>query len=232
MDVHDLWNGTTRDHSERWLLAGTAAVAALIEGPALAQTPANLEFRPIAYAIKPIPLDPKAINGLSEKILVSHYENNYIRVVRPPPRSVLSWQSSTTLRSRIHDQWLNARRADRHELGTVLAVIASHAGCYLGATRVTSAVSTAGGPNSPPWARPRGRFWLGDPRLFSDGQTTRQPMGCQSYDDFRRRSVGARSRHIRAWLSHGFRRQGRHLRRRLNGSGPLGQRGEAVRALQ
>jgi hypothetical protein len=28
------------------LLAGTAAVIALIEGPVLAQTPANLEFKP------------------------------------------------------------------------------------------------------------------------------------------------------------------------------------------
>jgi superoxide dismutase, Fe-Mn family len=29
------------------------------------------------YAIKPMSFDPKKIKGLSEKILVSHYENNY-----------------------------------------------------------------------------------------------------------------------------------------------------------
>ena len=29
------------------------------------------------YAIKPLPFDPAKINGLSEKLLVSHYENNY-----------------------------------------------------------------------------------------------------------------------------------------------------------
>lgn len=31
----------------------------------------------MTYDIKPLPFDPKAIKGLSEKILVSHYENNY-----------------------------------------------------------------------------------------------------------------------------------------------------------
>jgi superoxide dismutase, Fe-Mn family len=59
------------------LLAGAATAAALIERPALAQTTANAGFKPMTYEIKPLPFDPKAIKGLSEKILVSHYENNY-----------------------------------------------------------------------------------------------------------------------------------------------------------
>lgn len=60
------------------LLAGAAAAAAaLIASPALAQTTANAGFKPMNYEIKPLPFDPKAIKGLSEKILVSHYENNY-----------------------------------------------------------------------------------------------------------------------------------------------------------
>lgn len=29
------------------------------------------------YEIKPMPFDPKSISGISEKVLVSHYENNY-----------------------------------------------------------------------------------------------------------------------------------------------------------
>ena len=33
------------------------------------------------YSVKPLPFDPKAIKGLSEKILVSHYENNYTGAV-------------------------------------------------------------------------------------------------------------------------------------------------------
>ena len=36
----------------------------------------------MTYEIKPLPFDPKAIKGLSEKILVSHYENNYSGAVK------------------------------------------------------------------------------------------------------------------------------------------------------
>jgi Fe-Mn family superoxide dismutase len=31
----------------------------------------------MTYAIKPLPFDPQTIKGLSEKILISHYQNNY-----------------------------------------------------------------------------------------------------------------------------------------------------------
>ena len=36
----------------------------------------------MTYAIKPLPFDPQKIKGLSERILVSHYENNYGGAVR------------------------------------------------------------------------------------------------------------------------------------------------------
>ena len=35
-----------------------------------------------AYTVKPLPFDPKSIKGLSEKILVSHHDNNYAGAVR------------------------------------------------------------------------------------------------------------------------------------------------------
>jgi hypothetical protein len=31
----------------------------------------------MTYDFKPLAFDPKSIKGLSEKLLVSHYENNY-----------------------------------------------------------------------------------------------------------------------------------------------------------
>jgi superoxide dismutase, Fe-Mn family len=34
------------------------------------------------FTLKPLPLDPKNIKGFSEKLLVSHYENNYSGAVR------------------------------------------------------------------------------------------------------------------------------------------------------
>ena len=34
------------------------------------------------YQAKPMPFDPKSITGISEKVLVSHYENNYVGAVK------------------------------------------------------------------------------------------------------------------------------------------------------
>lgn len=31
----------------------------------------------MSYQLKPLPFDPKSISGISERVLVSHYENNY-----------------------------------------------------------------------------------------------------------------------------------------------------------
>jgi hypothetical protein len=35
------------------------------------------EHHDLYYTMKPLPFDPQKVKGLSEKILVSHYENNY-----------------------------------------------------------------------------------------------------------------------------------------------------------
>src|SRR5215471_11301993 len=45
--------------------------------PALAQLTTNVGSKPMTYEIKPLSFDPKNIKGLSEKLLLSHYENNY-----------------------------------------------------------------------------------------------------------------------------------------------------------
>jgi Fe-Mn family superoxide dismutase len=64
------------------LLAGAAVAVTLSERTALAQTASNAGVNPMIYDIKPMSFDPKAIAGLSEKILVSHYENNYSGAVK------------------------------------------------------------------------------------------------------------------------------------------------------
>jgi Fe-Mn family superoxide dismutase len=58
-----------------------AAAASLVETPAAAQTAPLTAPKPV-YQPKPMSFDPKAIKGISEKILVSHYENNYVGAVR------------------------------------------------------------------------------------------------------------------------------------------------------
>src|SRR3954463_8386260 len=64
------------------LVAGVAAAATLIERPAFAQTPQPTGSNPMTYEAKPLTLDPKPIRGMSERVLGSHYENNYVGAVK------------------------------------------------------------------------------------------------------------------------------------------------------
>ena len=67
------------------LTAGAAiAAAAIWPGSAAAQTPSTTASggKPMKFDVKPLPFDPKKIKGLSEKILVSHYDNNYTGAVK------------------------------------------------------------------------------------------------------------------------------------------------------
>src|SRR5882757_9679864 len=64
------------------ILAGAAAATAMADQPALAQATSSPGTKSMTYDIKPLAVDPKAIKGLSEKILVSHYENNYSGAVK------------------------------------------------------------------------------------------------------------------------------------------------------
>ena len=64
------------------LAAGIAAASTLIQQPAQAQTTSQPGAKPMAYEIKPFSLDPKSVKGISEKVLISHYENNYVGAVK------------------------------------------------------------------------------------------------------------------------------------------------------
>src|SRR5258708_6626530 len=61
------------------LLAGAASAATLIDHPAMAQ---STGIKAMTYQAKPLSLDPKSIQGISEKVLTSHYENNYVGAVK------------------------------------------------------------------------------------------------------------------------------------------------------
>lgn len=65
------------DLDRRSILAGATLLAAAgAAGAASAQAPAALGYTP-----HPIGFDPKTIPGLSEKLLTSHYDNNYVGAV-------------------------------------------------------------------------------------------------------------------------------------------------------
>jgi len=62
----------------REVLAATLGAAALAPGLAMAQARTAAP----AYTPKPLPFDPKMIAGLSEKLLTSHHDNNYVSAVK------------------------------------------------------------------------------------------------------------------------------------------------------
>ena len=71
-----------RDFMRAGLIVGTAATAGMIGQPSFAQGTPQSGAKPMTYEPKPLSLDPKSINGISEKVLVSHYENNYVGAVK------------------------------------------------------------------------------------------------------------------------------------------------------
>ena len=62
----------------------TLGAAALGSAEAVAQAPAAAGPAGKAFAPQPVPLpfDPKSITGLSERLLVSHHDNNYVGAVK------------------------------------------------------------------------------------------------------------------------------------------------------
>src|SRR5260370_6410462 len=63
-------------------LVAAAASATLVASPAFAQGNQPSGAKTMPYQAKPMSLDPKSIKGISDKVLVSHYENNYVGAVK------------------------------------------------------------------------------------------------------------------------------------------------------
>ena len=62
--------------------AAAASTAILAGTQARAQSNQQTGGKMMAYQPKPMSFDPKSITGISEKVLVSHYENNYVGAVK------------------------------------------------------------------------------------------------------------------------------------------------------
>jgi len=76
----------TMNTERRNFIAGVgvaaASTAVLASTQALAQGGQQTGVKAMSYQAKPMPFDPKSITGISEKVLVSHYENNYVGAVK------------------------------------------------------------------------------------------------------------------------------------------------------
>jgi Fe-Mn family superoxide dismutase len=71
-----------RDFMRTGLITGVAAAASMIDGPSFAQRAPAIGAKPMSYEPKPLSIDPTSIRGISEKVLVSHYQNNYVGAVK------------------------------------------------------------------------------------------------------------------------------------------------------
>jgi len=73
---------TERRDFIRGVGVAAASTAMLAGTPALGQANQQTGAKPMAYQPKTMSFDPKSITGISEKVLVSHYENNYVGAVK------------------------------------------------------------------------------------------------------------------------------------------------------
>jgi superoxide dismutase, Fe-Mn family len=74
-------NTERRDFTKSF--GAVAASTAMLAGTsALAQNNPQMGGKVMPYQPKPMSFDPKSITGISEKVLVSHYENNYLGAVK------------------------------------------------------------------------------------------------------------------------------------------------------
>ncbi len=65
----------------------------------------------MTYEMKPLSCNPAELKGLSEKLIVSHYENNYSGAVKRLNAITAQLDSlDFTQRAGLRDQWLEARR--------------------------------------------------------------------------------------------------------------------------
>jgi Fe-Mn family superoxide dismutase len=69
-------------HAPRRQLLGITAAAIATQAVSRSASAQSTGVPKMEYAIKKLPFDPAKIKGLSEKLLVSHYENNYSGAVK------------------------------------------------------------------------------------------------------------------------------------------------------
>jgi Fe-Mn family superoxide dismutase len=73
---------TERRDFIRGVGAAAASTALISATQALAQSNQQTGIKAMPYQAKPMSFDPKSISGISEKVLVSHYDNNYVGAVK------------------------------------------------------------------------------------------------------------------------------------------------------
>jgi len=69
-------------HSHSTFIAGAVAAGAAIPSATGAESPSAGTTVGAVYEVKPLPIDPAKVQGLSAKLLISHHDNNYAGAVK------------------------------------------------------------------------------------------------------------------------------------------------------
>jgi len=149
----------------------------------------------MSYTMKPLACDPTRIKGMSEKLLVSHYENNYGGAVNR----------------------LNAITAQLAELdfaetpGFIITGLKREELIASNSMILHELFFASLGNESEPEGELRdaltrdfGGLGLGAARLVAARSQAGQSVGNGPHDDARRRPTDPGARHVRAFLSHGL----------------------------
>jgi hypothetical protein len=192
------------------------------------------------YAIKPLGCDPARVKGMSERLIVSHYENNYCGAVKrlnliEERLAELDYANTAgfllnglkreqliAMNSMILHELFFDGLGDQHEPGAGLRA----AGGDRARLRLVRAVARR---IHRPGKGARRRLRMGAAVMVSPRRQIGQPVGLRPLPHDRRRDPDRRARYVRALLSHRLRRQGRKLRGCIRRGAALGQSGSALR---
>ncbi len=190
------------------------------------------------YTVKPLSCDPASIKGMSERLIVSHYENNYGGAVKrlnliDEKLAELDYASAPVflvnglkreqliaMNSMILHEVFFDGLGDQSEPGGLLReALARDFGSYERWRSEFVAMGKALG----------GGFRLGAAVVVAARPQAGQSMGVRSLPHAGGRHAHSGARHVRAFLSHRLRRQGRELRRHFHGCDPVEERRSFVR---
>jgi len=192
----------------------------------------------VPYEIKPLACDPAAINGMSERLIVSHYENNYGGAVQrlnaitkelaeldftSAPIFVINGlkrEELIAMNSMILHELFFASLGERGEPeGALRDALIRDFGSILAWAAEFSAMGKA---------QRGGSGWVLLTWVAARPQA-RQPMGDGPFDDTGRRPADPRTRYVRALLSRRLWRPGARLCRRVHGGDQLAERRRSLR---
>src|SRR5258708_11869382 len=168
----------------------------------------------MTYTMKPLACEPTRIKGMSEQLIVSHYENNYGGAVRRLNAIAAQLAELDFATAPVFVVNGLKRGADRQQLDDPARALFRLAGHRERAGR--RAARCAGPRFRHPRSLARGilgdgegarrRVGMGAAHLVDARPQAPQSMGDGPHDDTRRRAAPPRARYVRALLSHRLRR--------------------------